>query len=791
MDREQFAERVFALRKEGKSIRAIARELGTYKTKVQRALTDQVEHPSSGAPARNITAGSFVGRQAELAELNAALEDVLSGRDRLVMLMGEPGIGKTRIALELATCARLRGAQVLWGRCYESMGTPPYWPWAQAIRSYVREHRPEQLRSEMGAGAADIAEIVPDLRESMPDLRPPPALGDPQQARLRLFDSISAFLKGAAQTQPLVLILDNLHWADRPSLLLLEFLVQELSGARLLVVGTYRDIELSREHPLSQTLGELTKEPHLRRIPLRGLAQEEVSNLTELVSGITPPQELVEAIHQQTEGNPLFVTEAVRLLLQEGELSDERVSSPRQDTTQGWTIRIPEGVREAIGRRLTRLSDDCNRVLTVTSVIGRVFGLDQVEQLIPELSQDRLLELLEEALGARIIEEVPDAVGRYQFAHVLIQNTLSGQMSAVRRARLHGDIGEALEELYSADVESHATELAYHFAEAVTVTSPGRLVRYSFLAGEQALATYAYEEAMAHFQRAVAAKEGQPLDAETAALLFGLGRAQVSTLDWHQMQESMANLSHAFDYFAETGDVDRAVAVAEQPISVPALGVYFGMPELISRALGLVPPDSHQAGRLLSAYGLALYRETGDYEGAQEAFIRALAIAQREEDAALETQTLVYASELDKLLHHWQEASENALRAIELARSADDPRSEAIARYTIAEIMADTGDSEGARRYAEAGLLAAERLRDRTLLSTALWVNGTISGFEGNWQDARALLDRGLAVQPQRRILCNLAVLEYEVGDFDKGEVHMEQLLALASRNMTLLVGFT
>ena len=283
-------------------------------------LTAEVEQrPDEETHSLDSLAGDvFVGRQGEMGELKAALEDALSGRGRLVTLVGEPGIGKTRTAVELATYAGLRGAQVLWGRSYEEQGVPPYWPWVQAIRSYVREREPDQLRSEMGAGAADIAEIVSDVRERLPGLGPPPALDSPEAARFRLFDSITTFLKAAGRKRPVVLVLDDLHWADTPSLMLLQFVTRELTGARLLVVGTYRDVELSRQHPLAETLAELTRERPFQRILLRGLTQEDVGRFIEITSGIMPPGGLVSAVHTQTEGNPLFVTEVVRLLVQEG-----------------------------------------------------------------------------------------------------------------------------------------------------------------------------------------------------------------------------------------------------------------------------------------------------------------------------------------------------------------------------------------------------------------------------------------------------------------------------------------
>ena len=579
-------------------------------------LAEGVEQPADSVDAAHsldsLAGGVFVGRQREMGELKAALEDTLSGRGRLVTLVGEPGIGKTRTALELATYAGLRKAQVLWGRCYEGEGAPPYWPWVQAIRSYVRDVDPEQLRSEMGAGAADIAEVVSDVREQLPGLESPPSL-EPEQARFRLFDSITAFLKSAGRRQPIVLVLDDLHWADQPSLLLLEFVARELANSRVLIIGTYRDMELSRQHPLSHTLGELNRERLFQRVLLRGLDQGDVARFIELASGVTPPPGMLEAVHRQTEGNPLFVTEVVRLLVQDGELTQDQEGREGRDS---WSVRIPEGVREVIGRRLDRLSERCNETLTIASVIGREFTLRQLSPLIEDMTEDRLLEVLEEALSARVIEELPRMVGRYQFTHALIQETLSEELTTTRRARLHARIAEALEEIYGDDAESHAAELAHHFVEAEGVLGTDKLIRYSLLAGDRAMAMYAYEEALGHFQRGLTAKERgstgsanseQGIDAETAALLYGLGRSQLILL---QVDEGWATLTRAFDYYAEVGDIPRIVDIARHPVSVMAPGQ---IAPLLTRALELVPPDSYEAGRLLPWYGRLLNAQQGDY----------------------------------------------------------------------------------------------------------------------------------------------------------------------------------
>src|SRR5262249_25487445 len=307
---------------------------------------------------------------------------------------------------------------------------------------------------------------------------------------------------------------------------------------------------------------------------------------------------LVGAVHSQTEGNPFFVTEVVRLLAQEGELTPERLSD-----TESWSIRIPEGVREAIGRRLDRLSDPCNEALAVASVIGREFGLDQLQRLLEEHSEDRLVQLLDEALSARVIEEATGAVDRYQFTHTLIQETLADELSLTRRVRLHARIAEALEALYGADADPHASELAHHFGQAQTQLGPDRFVRYSLIAGEAALAAAAHEQALAHFDRALAAKDDAEMDDETAALYFGLGRAQLAILPRYELEPASNSLRRAFDYYAQVGDVGRAVSVAACPIPL-SLGLRdTGFPELIARALKVVSPDSHEAGQLLAQYG--------------------------------------------------------------------------------------------------------------------------------------------------------------------------------------------
>tara|TARA_B110000263_G_scaffold191993_1_gene169956 strand:- start:178 stop:906 length:729 start_codon:yes stop_codon:yes gene_type:complete len=241
-----------------------------------------------------------------MSALVSVLDTTLAGRGQMVMLAGEPGMGKTSTARELTNEAEQRGAQVLWGWCHEQTGTPLYWPWLQLIRAQLEMTDAGKLRQDMGPGAADIAQILPELTAILDGLGQPPALGL-EQARFRLFFSITTFLKNVSRSQPLVLVLDDLHWADESSLLLLEFLAREISSSSVMVVGTYRDNEVTGSHPLAQTLGSLVRENNFHRVLLTGLNREEVGNLVEARAGVTVPEAAVDSLHQRTEGNPLLV----------------------------------------------------------------------------------------------------------------------------------------------------------------------------------------------------------------------------------------------------------------------------------------------------------------------------------------------------------------------------------------------------------------------------------------------------------------------------------------------------
>jgi class 3 adenylate cyclase len=431
----------------------------------------------------------------------------------MIMLVGEPGIGKTRAAQELETYARMRGAQVLWGRAHESSGAPPYWPWMQVGDAYNAARGLADLGPDMQGKAPFLGPIFPWVRQQ-PGFAEPEPLAEAEATQFRLFDAFATFVRAMSNQVPLLIALDDLHWADKPSLLMLEYVARELARMRVLIVCTYRDTDLSRTHPLSEALAVLNREAGFQRVVLRGLSRDEVAGYIHAAANVTPKPELLDRIFEETEGNPFFLSEVVNLLTQEGKLN-ESVSD----------IAVPDGVREALGRRLDRISEEANELLQVAAVVGREFAYDMLT-LLGDRDEDALLRLIEEALGARVIEEM-EQPGRYRFTHALMQETLLDELSTTRRVRIHGQVGEALERRWGARADERATRLAVHFVEAAMLSPrhAAKAVRYSKLAAQQAEAQSAWDAAARHYEHCLTyvSEAEDNLGEDEAALLMSLG----------------------------------------------------------------------------------------------------------------------------------------------------------------------------------------------------------------------------------------------------------------------------
>src|SRR5581483_6465870 len=502
----------------------------------------------------------FVGREAELKQLQVAFDAALSGQGSLIAVVGEPGIGKTALCEQIATYAAVRGGKTLVGHSYEEGSLSlPYLAFVESLRSYVLARDPDGLKQDLGSGAAEIARIISEVRDRVPvELRP---AGDPEDDRWRLFQAVTGFLRNAAQVQPVLLVLEDLHWADRGTLDYLLHLARNLTGARLLVLVTYRDVEVDRAHPLSGTLAELRRVAAFQRIALRGLTVDEVHRMMNTIRGNEVPWSAAEAIHRQTEGNPLFVQEVLRYVAEEGIVAREGGRYIRADGGEPG-LGIPEGLRDVIGKRLSRLSPECNRLLTVAAVIGREFALDVLSR-VARISKDEVLFGLEEGLKVGVLEEQARVGGvLYRFSHAMFRQTLYEELSAARHIRLHQDVGRAIEEVHARRIDDHTSELAEHFSHSSDPTDLAKAVAYGERGAQRAMAAYAYGEAIRLLERAIEVQEVLDPDdtARRCDLTLALGRALLPAGEPRRAHESAAPT--AFALAEELGDRARAASAA-------------------------------------------------------------------------------------------------------------------------------------------------------------------------------------------------------------------------------------
>jgi DNA-binding SARP family transcriptional activator len=576
----------------------------------------------------------FVGREREVRELLRGLDEALAGEGRLFLISGEPGIGKSRLVEQLARGARERGAEVLVGRCWEAGGAPAYWPWVQAMRAYVRERDPELLRTQLGRGAPDIAQILPELNELLGQLPAPPT-GDPEGARFRLFEATVWFLRAASAGQPVVLVFDDLHAADAPSLLLLQFVAGALAETHLLVVGAYRDVDPSLRDPLAEALDELRRQPVTRSLPLIGLPEADVSSFVSLATGLEPSVPLVSALHRATDGNPLFVGEVVRLLT-----SEEALESITD--AEAWRRMVPEGVRAVIRRRLRHLSDDCRLVLVLASVLGREFDLATLERL-SEVSGDQLLEVLDEAARERVVTDMVGQPGRMRFAHVLIRDALYDELTPGRRVQLHRRVGDALEEQYADNLEPHLAELAHHFYESARPAVAEKALAYARGAAERALGLLAYEEAARLFAVALRIVDSMesPDDTDRCELLLALGDAYARAGDTPRSKETYRQAARLAEALRLPDHLARAALGYGGRLIWDVSRDDADLVPLLERALAaLGDEDSVLRVRLLARLaGGPLRDSTADAERRRSLGAQALAIARR----IGEPSTLAYA----------------------------------------------------------------------------------------------------------------------------------------------------
>jgi len=646
----------------------------------------------------------FVGREAERAQLRRLLDQAVRGKGALVMIGGEPGVGKTRLAEELLPEARQRGVLAWTGHCHEMEGAPPYVPFVEILETAARVIPAAALRDALGDSAPEVAKLLPALRRLFPDI-PPPLELPPEQERRYLFNCVLEFVQRAAQRQPLLLTLDDLHWGDDSTLLLLQHIAQQVSQMPLIILGTYRDVELDVARPLARALEELVRQRLAHRIALRRLPQEGVAAMLRALSGQEPPATLVEAVYAETEGNPFFVEEVFEHLAEEGKLFDA-LGRWRADLRVG-ELDVPEGVRLVIGQRLERVCPECRGVLTTAAVIGRGFTFELLEAL-GEVQTDALLDALDEAERAHLIASAsggPEA--RFAFAHELIRQTLVSGLSLPRRQRLHLRVAEAMERVYSRSIEEHAADLAHHLYQAGAAADPEKTVRYLALAGERALEAAAFEDALRLYESALSL---QPTDDRRgrADLLRKRGLALRSVGRW---EEALADWREALDIYEELGDAEAVGGVChELSMQLDWAARWDEGLEVARRGLASVGEEASVARcRLLTIEGVLLY-SCGDYDAAQLPLNWALAMGRELGDERLLGYVLSERADMNLWYLQPREALDVGLRAAKLLRSAGDLWNLAETLYYTQYALSFLGRYDEAAEIGQEAEPLAERL---------------------------------------------------------------------------------
>jgi class 3 adenylate cyclase len=558
---------------------------------VQTASPAAVSLPD---PFQGTEAFGFVGRQHELAALEAIFERAAGGGRRVMLVGGEPGVGKSRLAAEFAREVHAKGASVLFGRCDEGLAMP-YQPFVEALSHYVHHAPPADLSRGLGHLGGELTRLVPELTELVAGL-PSPLRSDPETERYRLFEAMASWLGAASADEPLLVVLDDLHWATQPTLLLLRHVVQSTSPARLFVVGIYRHTELDPSHCLTDLLADLRRAPGVQRLTLGGLDEAEVMALLKATGHPLGDnaQELARTLRAHTEGNPFFVGELVRHAVESGTLD-------RADGSGLEHLGVPEGVHEVVLRRLGRLSEVANQVLVTAAVVGAEFDLPVVA-LITTFGEDTVAEALEEAIAAGLVKEVTGATLRCRFRHQLLRASLYSSLSTARRLHLHRRVGQAIETLYRSQLDDHLPALAHHFAHAATTGQAATAVDYTWRAGDRALAQLAHDQAAELYARALALFDDSELAGDTLRrcdMLIALGEAQRRAAHPDHRQ----TLLQAAAIAQQIGDVDRlaAAALANTRTIGPAAEVDHERVAVLTAALEAISDhDSPVRARLLA-----------------------------------------------------------------------------------------------------------------------------------------------------------------------------------------------
>jgi hypothetical protein len=682
--------------------------------------------------------GPLVGRVRELQELCDAYAYARRRRGGVHLILGDPGVGKTRLAAALAEHAEADGATIVWTRGW-GRAAPAYWPWVEVVRALCHDVPGENLRSELGAAADELLRLAPELADRLPAAQPPvehpsTAEGASEIARFTLFDALVSLLRARSADAPIVVLIDDLQAVDEGSLVALDFVSRMLRDLPVLLVVTMHEHVPERSPDGQTALSNIVRAG--RRMVLGGLSSDDVGRLIELASGVEAAPELARTVHARTEGNAFFTREILALLLAEGRLEDPPDELP-----------LPDGVRDTIRRRLEPLDDDAVRTLELAAVLGRTFRLAALEHASP-LGREVVLASLERAAELGLVVEVPATVGQYRFAHGLVGDTLLADMPAGVRMAAHDSAGRALEHAYRGAIDAHLPEIAHHFLSAAPRGDLQKAVDYAQRAAQRALDSLAHEQAADLFARALEALELLDVDvARRAALLLGLGTAQSragrpAARGTFEAAISVARSIGAHDTFARA-------ALGAAPFALTPGFVDEAHVALLVEALERIDSgDDPLRVRLLGSLARALY--WSDAAPRRAALAReALEMAERLGDGA----TLAFALSSAQLATSGPDSTEQGLQWLRTLFALTERSGESLlsldARSRHVDLLLELDDLAGADVAIETLERLARETRDPHAAAFAPLQRARRATIEARFADARALLDRVTAVSAQ------------------------------------------
>jgi tetratricopeptide (TPR) repeat protein len=739
------------------------------------ALLESLKTESAPAEAAPVAAildalarGRLVGRGAELAEARELWQRAREGRGHGVLLSGEPGAGKTRLAREITIQAAVDGALVLSGGCYEYEAATPYLPFVEAFRRWVREEQNnDRLREILGDTATQIAKLAPEIETRLGPFAERQQLA-PHEERLLFFDAVAQVFSNIARRQSLLFYADDLHWADRGTLWLLSHLLRQLHNERVLILGAYRETELDRAHPLAKALVDWNRERLTTRVVLRRFNESETSDQLDALLGEHVSGEFAVAVHRETEGNPFFVEEVLKALIERGSVRRESGHWRRCDMDQ---MLIPQSVKEAIGNRLDRVSENCNDVLRICAILGKVFSFEELTAAA-EQNEDALLDALDEAVGAQLI--AAGSGDSFSFTHDKIREVLYEELNPIRRRRLHRHVAEGLEQ-HCTRSQCAVEKLAHHYIQA---GDHQRGLKYAKKAAEEAARVFAFDEAIAAYGRARDCAEALGLTEEQLAQEEAIGKA------FMLHGETILAAEH----------FERALALATEPATRVRLQTEAAASlvatddprghEYLHEALKVLDPVTNplETANALSTEA-RIHHLAGRHKKAIELLMRVMEIvAPTAESESVSTfaapmisQIYAYTAAAHQHYGLYDEADRWARRGIEFGEKHNVLFAQATGYEYLGENSIHTGDYEAGLKYAEREIEIAEKLHSRERRAWVHFYSAQCRLFMGQIEQAEQELLGGLTIGEaigEKRVLAlcrpSLAVVQVMQGRRDE-----------------------